>query len=176
MMISSLQPLRRITVTLRREDFPTWLPFTTGVVLVDGRRSGILIGGRSRTFHVSPGEHTIGVVLDHLHRLETEPLRMEEGDRIDLVCGRGPRRLRFVTPVSILLASVSALAVGMLILNGIAPRWIRLAQASPGNFGVVAALAVVLATAALTRWNLGAASPYLRRRNDKKKTPLAVDL
>jgi len=80
-------PYRRIKVTVRRGD-RCLFPWTTrGVILIDGRRVGYLIGTKPRLFHVAPGAHTIGVELG-LVRLAIGPLELEEGDRVDLVCGR----------------------------------------------------------------------------------------
>jgi hypothetical protein len=137
----------------------------------------VLVGGKARTFHVAPGEHTIGVVLNSLQCLETEPLRMEEGDRIDLVCGRGPRRLRLLTPISLLAMAVGCLFVGVVTLSWIAPRPSQLAQLVQGSWpAVMASLVVVLVLAAITRWDRRVAPPYLRRYNGKAKKPLVVDL
>lgn len=176
MMTPPSEPFRRITVTVRRKDFPIWLPFTTGVVLVDSRRVGFLIGGKTRKFHVAPGEHTIGVVLSRSNRLETEPLRMGEGDRLDLVCGSKTRRVKRMTPVMTLLMLMSWLLAGALILSHTALRPGQLLGPFPtGASAVVVYLVSALGIAVLLRWGTASAPCYLRRHNGKKKI-LVADL
>jgi hypothetical protein len=170
------RPFRRITVTVRRDDYATWLPFTTGVVLVDSRRVGFLIGGRTRTFHVAPGEHTIGVVLGGLGYLETRLLRMEEGDRVDLVCGSKTRRVKRMTPVMALLMLVTCLLAGALILSQTASGPGRLLGPFPtGASAVVVYPVSALWIAVLLRWGPTSAPCYLRRNSLKKKA-LVADL
>jgi len=80
-------PSRRITLTIRNADWPTWLPTTTGIVLVDGQRRSYLVGGRIRRISLAPGKHTIGV-MRFGSTVEFGPVTIQEGDRLDLICGK----------------------------------------------------------------------------------------
>jgi hypothetical protein len=64
---------------------------STGVVWVDGRRAGYLIGGKPRTVRLHPGDRSVAVRLDSLRGSEwagTASLGLGEGDHVELVCGR----------------------------------------------------------------------------------------
>jgi hypothetical protein len=51
------------SITVRLGDVAAGPPRYTGVVLIDRRQLGYLIGGEPRAFRVDPGEHTITVYL-----------------------------------------------------------------------------------------------------------------